>query len=95
MKYWGLFGVVLLMTVGVYGQHVKLDTLQVQYVDFQNKVQNGTLICNVQITSDLKEIFAEYGEITDRDRKSLDKIRKMSGISEERAKEIEKMLKKQ
>ena len=43
----------------------------------------------------LKEIFAEYGEITDRDRKSLDKIRKMSGISEERAKEIEKMLKKQ
>lgn len=40
----------------------------------------------------LKEIFAEYGEITDRDRKSLDRIRKMSGISEERAREIEQML---
>ncbi len=59
MKYWGLFWLMLLMTVGVYGQQVKLDTLQVQYVDFQNKTRKGVLICNVQITKDLREIFAE------------------------------------
>jgi len=40
----------------------------------------------------IKEIIAEYGEITERDRKSLERIRKMSGISEERAREIEKMV---
>lgn len=48
-----------LMTVGVCAQQVKLDTLKVQYVDFQGEAQQGVLICNTQITSDLKIIFEE------------------------------------
>lgn len=56
-----LLGIVLLllMTVGCYGQQVQLDTLKVQYVDFQGKSQRGELICNKLITNDLKEIFEE------------------------------------
>jgi len=49
----------LLMTMVGYGQQVVLDTLQVQYVDFQGKSQQGILICNQRIASDLKEIFKE------------------------------------
>lgn len=49
----------LLMTMAGYGQQVVLDTLQVQYVDFQGKSQQGVLICNKRISSDLKEIFKE------------------------------------
>ena len=35
-----------LVTVCAYGQQVQLDTLRVQYVDFQGKNQCGELICN-------------------------------------------------
>ena len=38
---------------------VVLDTLQVQYVDFKGKAQQGVLICNKVISKDLREIFAE------------------------------------
>lgn len=41
---------------------------------------------------ELKDCLAEDGTITDRERKLLDKIRRMNGISEERACEIEQML---
>ena len=50
------------------------------------------------LTSEEQEYLDEYksiladGEITDRERKLIDKIRRMSGISEERAKEIEEMV---
>ena len=43
-----------LMAVCAYGQQVQLDTLKVQYVDFQGKTQCGELICNKLITSDLQ-----------------------------------------
>ncbi len=54
-------------------------------------------LANPSLTAEEQEYLDEYksivadGEITDKERKLLDKIRKMSGISEERAKEIEKM----
>lgn len=38
---------------------VKLDTLQVRYVDGNGTDRQGTVICNKQIASDLREIFAE------------------------------------
>lgn len=41
---------------------------------------------------ELKDCLAEDGTITDRERKLLDKIRRMNGISEDRACEIEQML---
>lgn len=47
------------VALGCYGQTVHLDTLQVQYVDFQGKTQQGTLICNKSISTDLRDIFAE------------------------------------
>ena len=47
------------MTVCACGQQVQLDTLRVQYVDFQVKKQCGELICNKVIASDLREIFEE------------------------------------
>ena len=36
-----------------------LDTLQINYYDFQGKVQKGELICNKTISKDLQEIFSE------------------------------------
>lgn len=57
-KYLLLLGL-WLMAVGMYGQQVKLDTLKVQYVDFQGQQQQGLLICNTKISKDLQEIFAE------------------------------------
>ena len=61
MKMRKLLGIVglWLMTVCAYGQQVQLDTLRVQYVDFQGKNQCGLLVCNKLIASDLKEIFEE------------------------------------
>ena len=38
---------------------VVLDTLQVKYIDFEGKTQQGVLICNKAIAKDLREIFAE------------------------------------
>ncbi|MBR6068539.1 MAG: SEL1-like repeat protein [Bacteroidales bacterium] len=54
-------------------------------------------LANPSLTAEEQEYLDEYksiaadGEITDKERKLLNKIRKMSGISEERAIEIEKM----
>ncbi len=54
-------------------------------------------LANPSLTAEEQEYLDEYksiaadGKITDKERKLLDKIRKMSGISEERAREIEKM----
>ena len=54
-------------------------------------------LANPSLTAEEQEYLDEYksiaadGEITDKERKLLDKIRKMSGISEGRAREIEKM----
>ncbi len=61
MKTRKLLGTVGLWLVAVcaYGQQVQLDTLRVQYVDFQGKKQYGELICNKVIASDLREIFEE------------------------------------
>ena len=61
MKTRKLLGIVglWLVTVCAYGQQVQLDTLRVQYVDFQGKKQCGELICNKVIASDLREIFEE------------------------------------
>ena len=61
MKTRKLLGIVGLWLVAVcaYGQQVQLDTLRVQYVDFQGKKQCGELICNKVIASDLREIFEE------------------------------------
>ena len=62
---------------------VRLDTLQVQYVDFQGKTQQGVLICNHQITNDLREIFAELY----RQRYPIERIRPISeyGDDDERS----------
>ena len=38
---------------------VVLDTLQVKYIDFEGRTQQGVLICNKAIAKDLREIFAE------------------------------------
>lgn len=38
---------------------VVLDTLTVQYVDFEGRTQQGMLICNKAISKDLREIFDE------------------------------------
>ena len=38
---------------------VELDTLAVQYVDFEGATQQGVMICNKAIAKDLREIFAE------------------------------------
>ena len=61
MKTRKLLGTVGLWLVAVcaYGQQVQLDTLRVQYVDFQGKNQYGLLVCNKLIASDLREIFEE------------------------------------
>ena len=38
---------------------VRLDTLRVQYIDFEGRSQQGILICNYVIAADLRDIFAE------------------------------------
>ena len=38
---------------------VVLDTLQVKYIDFEGRTQQGVMICNKTIAKDLSEIFAE------------------------------------
>ena len=38
--------------------HVMLDTLQVQHIDFQGHTQTGVIICNKAISKDLREIFS-------------------------------------
>ena len=38
---------------------VVLDTLQVKYIDFEGRTQQGVMICNKTIAKDLREIFAE------------------------------------
>lgn len=38
---------------------VRLDTLTVRHVDFNGQTQQGVIICNKVIASDLREIFAE------------------------------------
>ena len=35
------------------------DTLQVKYIDFEGRTQQGVMICNKTIAKDLREIFAE------------------------------------
>ena len=52
----GVFGL-WLWTQGICGQQVKLDTLTVPYVDFNGEAQQGVIICNAKISSELKEIF--------------------------------------
>ena len=60
MKRTKIWLVILLVmcSIGVYAQQVKLDTLTVRYVDFNGETQQGVLICNKQIANDLKEIFS-------------------------------------
>ena len=60
MKRTEIWLVILLVmcSIGVYAQQVKLDTLTVRYVDFNGEPQQGILICNKQIANDLKEIFS-------------------------------------
>ena len=60
MKRTKIWLVILLVmcSIGVYAQQVKLDTLTVCYVDFDGEPQQGVLICNKQIANDLKEIFS-------------------------------------
>ena len=41
---------------------VELDTLHVQHVDFQGATQQGIIICNKQISNDLRDIFAKLYE---------------------------------
>lgn len=56
-------------------------------------------LMNPSLSEEEQEYFDEYkeiiseGEISDRDRRFLEKLKKMNGISEERAKEIENMVK--
>ncbi len=38
---------------------VALDTLQVKHIDFEGRTQQGVIICNRQITADLRDIFAQ------------------------------------
>ena len=54
MKIW-LVILLIMCSIGVYAQQVKLDTLTVRYVDFNGEPQQGILICNKQIANDLKE----------------------------------------
>lgn len=44
---------------GAQAQHVVLDTLTVQHVDFAGKTQLGVIICNKAIANDFRQIFAE------------------------------------
>lgn len=48
----------LLLTGSCFGQRVMLDTLTVRHVDFEGVTRQGVIICNHQIASDLRDIFA-------------------------------------
>lgn len=70
-------------SLGIYGQQVMLDTLSVRYVDFSGKTQQGQLICNKKIASDLKEIF----EVLYKEKYPIERIRPISeyGNDDERS----------
>ena len=69
----------------------KLGISESRAKELENALANPSLTAEEQeYLNEYKSIAAD-GEITDKERKLLDKIRKMSGISEKRAREIEKM----
>lgn len=69
----------------------KLGISESRAKELEQSLSNPTLTAEEQeYLDEYKSILAD-GEITDKERKLLDKIRKMSGISEGRAREIEKM----
>ena len=75
--------------------HVKFKSID----EFNNSstaiVDNNNVLTEQEqeYYDELKDCLAEDGTITDRERKLLDRIRRMNGISEVRACEIEQMLK--
>ena len=70
----------------------KLGISESRAKELENALANPSLTIEEQEYLDEYKSIAADGEITDKERKLLDKIRKMSGISEERAREIEKMV---
>ena len=58
---------------------VRLDTLHVQYVDFEGRTQQGVLICNYVIAADLRDIFAELY----RQRYPIERIRPISDYDDD------------
>lgn len=69
----------------------KLGISESRAKELEDKLANPSLTAEEQEYLDEYKSIAADGEITDKERKLLDKIRKMSGISEGRAREIEKM----
>ncbi len=69
----------------------KLGISESRAKELEDKLANPSLTAEEQEYLDEYKSIATDGEITDKERKLLDKIRKMSGISEGRAREIEKM----
>lgn len=69
----------------------KLGISESRAKELESALSNPSLTAEEQEYLDEYKSIAADGEITDKERKLLDKIRKMSGISEERAIEIEKM----
>ena len=51
----------LLLSLGATAQPagVQLDTLQVRHIDFQGVAKEGVIVCNREISQDLREIFDE------------------------------------
>ena len=70
----------------------KLGISEIRAKELELSLSNTTLTAEEQEYLDEYKSIAADGEITDKERKLLDKIRKMSGISEERAREIEKIV---
>jgi hypothetical protein len=58
---------------------VRLDTLHVQYVDFEGRTQQGVLVCNYVIAADLRDIFAELY----RQRYPIERIRPISDYDDD------------
>ena len=58
---------------------VRLDTLHVQYVDFEGRTQQGILICNYLIAGDLRDIFEELY----RQRYPIERIRPISDYDDD------------
>ena len=69
----------------------KLGISESRAKELEDKLANPSLTAEEQEYLDEYKSIATDGEISDKERKLLDKIRKMSGISEGRAREIEKM----
>ncbi|MBO6144225.1 MAG: M15 family metallopeptidase [Prevotella sp.] len=49
----------LAVCAGAQPEGVRLDTLQVQHIDFEGQIRQGMIVCNHAIAQDLQEIFAE------------------------------------